>query len=240
MNIGDAVCVLNKRYEDLPCNVTGKIYKVNPTWLRPYGVRVNEYSNNKSASGLYYFDIDELFKLDTPSMYPSTLFSRAIDDAKTYINAKLGIKENKIMKNKQLIKGYKKAVVKFYTSIDEYGIPKENSNGEEGVLYALYDENIAVGNFVLCANEYGVHTIGQVTKIFENDAEIDLRKCREIICKIDYSNYVERQARLKKIEKLKTAMAKKKEELNELAVYQALAATSPEMAEMLKELKELL
>ena len=238
MNIGDAVRVLNKRYEDLPCDVTGEIFKVNPTWLHPYGVRVNEYANPKSANGLYYFDTDELFEMDMASMYPSTLFSSAIDDA--YINIKFGIKENKIMKNKQLIKGYKKAIVKFYISNDEYGIPKENSNGEEGVLYALYDEDIEVGNFVLCANEYEAHKIGQITKIFENDAEIDVRKCREIICKIDYSKYVERQERLKKIEKLKTAMAKKKEELNELAVYQTLAATSPEMAEMLEELKELL
>lgn len=235
MKVGDVVCISSKRYDELPHNAIGEIYRINPGWLHPYVVRAKEHFNSRSQRGHYYFDIDEISKLDIPSAYPNTLLSNSI------INIKFGEKENKIMKNKQLIKGYKKVAVKFHTAVNEYGIPTENLEKEKiATLYALYDATVNIGDFVLCATEHGSHTIGQVTKFFEDDAEVEVTHGREIICKIDYSNYVERQDRLKKVEKLKAAMQKKKEELNELAVYQALAATSPEMAEMLKELKELL
>ena len=133
-------------------------------------------------------------------------------------------KENKIME--QLIKGYKTIIV--------------DSNDTSAKAFACYDDSIKEGDAVLCMD--GQNEVkGIVRTIFADDAEKpEVKYLREVICKIDYSAYHDRVERRAKIAKLKAAMAKKKEELNELAVYQALAATSPEMADMLKELKDLL
>ena len=129
----------------------------------------------------------------------------------------------------ELLKGYKIATVRFRDFKSEY----------KDVQYALYDTSIVPDDSVLCATGHHGEVIGTVIKIdaYEDDV---VKYGRQIICKIDYSSYKERLKKLERIKELKLKMDKKKEELNELAVYQALAATSPEMAEMLKELKELI
>ena len=134
------------------------------------------------------------------------------------------------MKNAQLLKGYKKAAVRF-----------RNDTGYSDVWYAMYDNVANVDDAVLCMTGHHGEVIGTVVAIepFENDA-VNVDYGREIICKIDYSAYYNRQKKLERIAKLKTVMAKKKAELDELAVYELLASKSPEMTDMLKELKELL
>lgn len=135
---------------------------------------------------------------------------------------------DKFMKNKALLKGYKAAIVKI-----------RHSEGE--IICALYDNDVHSGDYVLCTDTFGKDTIGKVMEIASGDlTDFPVEYGREIVCKVTYDAFKERQAKLKRIGELKLKMAKKKEELNELAVYQALAATNPEMAEMLKELKELI
>lgn len=229
MEVNRKVYINNTTYDDLPENIIGTIERINPTWLRTYQVRVEDFINARGSTDCYYFTDEDLQIMDIPSAYPSTLFQYSYD--------KFIKKENKIMKNKQLIKGYRKVVVRFSKVVDDNGIMVPNEHAD-GYLHALYDNDIDIGDYVLCVSKDG-HTIGYVEKIWHDD-DAEISNGREIICKIDYSKYIERQERLKKVEKLKSAMQKKKEELNELAIYQALAATSPEMAEMLKELKELL
>ena len=126
----------------------------------------------------------------------------------------------------ELIKGYTTVIV---------------TSGTNSYAVASYEESISVGDTVLFTDDRNQELKGEVVKVFDTNDDIpNITHAREIICKLNYSAYFDRVERKKKIAKLKDAMAKKKEELNELAVYQALAATSPEMADMLKELKELL
>lgn len=145
-------------------------------------------------------------------------------DIKNTKNSLYGAKGD-IMKNKQLLKGYKIAIVRFEVT-------------EKEVPYALYDSNVEPNDYVLCMTGHHGQAIGEVKEIICGK-DIPIEYGREIICKIDYTDYRKRQEKLKRIAEIKLAMAKKKEELNELAIYELLAKSSPEMANMLKELKEL-
>lgn len=153
-------------------------------------------------------------------------YTKNIENVKILLNARYGAKGD-IMKNKKLLKGYKIAIVKF--EVTEVEVP-----------YALYDESITVDSHVLCMTGHHGQAVGKVISITPDTSKYSVEYGREIICKIDYTDYYKRQEKLKRIDELKLAMAKKKEELAELAVYEALALSNPEMASMLKELKELL
>ena len=194
--------------------------------------------------------MQDVVPIDVESMYPiqlSNTYSR-----KAFLNSFYGNKfeppipfnkeEKKVMKNKQLVKGYSVASVAFGAfngETDKYGTPKCDG---KSVYYALYDDGISAGDYVLCTTGHHGQALGKVREVFNGSIvdELKVYYGREIICKIDYKAYLNRQHKLERIDELKLKMAKKKEELNELAVYQALAATSPEMADMLKELKDLL
>lgn len=235
---GTHVMVSNVLYEDLPSTVFGIVDRIDKTWKHDVRVRVTGFVNKRATSGCYYFyseDVEQInpADIDWPSAYPSTLLN--ITDSKKFINAIYGktnidkMEDNR-MKNQQLINGYKVARINF--------------KGSEAITnFALYDDAIKVDDFVLCMTGHHGEAIGRVVEIVPKNDELeglDVSYGREVICKIDYSAYEDRKIRLKKISKLKVKMAKKREELNELAVYQALAKDCPEMADMLNELKELL
>lgn len=145
---------------------------------------------------------------------------------------------------KKLLKGYKIAEVCFanYGERAKDSVDRPNVDlSKDGYLYALYDNSIGEGDIVLCCTGHHGHVIGQVRNVintWSEDAKVEYG--REIICKIDYTAFEERQAKLKRIDTIKKTMAKKKAELDELAVYELLAKQSPEMANLLSELKELL
>lgn len=208
---GDFIVIIsNDCYDDISEGDVGVIDAINNSWDRPFRVRIEGKTNRHGSTGMYYFDW--------------------YDFEKQKVNKK---EKTKTMKNKQLLKGYKKALVRFRDPI---------KNGYTDVWYALYDDDVKNGDFVLCATARHGHVIAEVFDIPDEKITrtIEVECGREIICKIDYTNYNERQAKLERIEDIKKVMNKKKEELNELAVYELLAKSSPEMANMLKELKELL
>lgn len=248
MNVGDVVRIRNARiYGDVEVGDIGTIVSIGWTWEVQYQVRLINKSNPYSNKGFYYFDKDDIEKMpdDIPSMYPTTIFAENApwDEIKSkLLNARCG--KGATMKNKQLLKGYKIAEVCFanYKEVGQDVINKPNVDlSKDGCLYALYDNDIVEGDIVLCCTGHHGHVIGQVKNIFDIWSEdVKVEYGREIICKIDYSAFEERQAKLKRIDTIKKTMAKKKAELDELAVYELLAKQSPDMAKMLKELKELL
>ena len=232
MNVGDTIRIKNARiYDNVEVGDIGTIVAIGWTWEVQYQVKLVNKSNQHSSKGFYYFDKDDIEKMpdDIPSMYPVSIFAENMpNEVKKLLNARYG--KGAIMKNKQLLKGYKKAAVRF-----------RNDTGYKDVWYAMYDDVANLDDSVLCMTGHHGEVIGTVVAIepFENDA-VNVEYGREIICKIDYSAYHDRQKKLERIAKLKTTMAKKKAELDELAVYELLAKQSPEMADMLKELTELI
>lgn len=207
-SVGDKITIIRDDcYDDVCIGDVGVIDAINNGWSKQFRICIEGKINRHASSGLYYF-----------TWY---------DFEKQKINNKIGVNK---MKNKQLLKGYKKAAVRF-----------ETSNGYNDVWYAMYDDVADINDAVLCMTGHHGEVIGIVKAIepFEND-NINVDYGCEIICKIDYSAYHDRQKKLERIAKLKTTMAKKKAELDELAVYELLAKQSPEVAVMLKELKELL
>lgn len=229
MNVGDVVRIRNARiYDDVEVGDIGTIIAIGWTWEVQYQVRLITKSNPYSNKGFYYFDKEDIEKMpdDIPSMYPISINMH--NEVKKLLNARYG--KGAIMKNKQLLKGYKKVAVRF-----------RNETGYKDVWYAMYDDIANLDDSVLCMTGHHGEVIGTIVAIepFEND-DVNVEYGREIICKIDYSAYYDRQKKLERIAKLKTTMAKKKAELDELAVYELLAKQSPEMATLLSELKELL
>lgn len=233
---GSAVKITNSKYDELPGTVYGVIAEINPKW-KPASVKVKVagFDNSKSKTNDFYFEADDISEIDMdiPSMYPSTIFydnDRTGPVYRDVIQKGIARIENYYKKKEtqtmELIKGYTTVIV---------------TSGTNSYAVASYEEGICVGDTVLFTDYGNQELKGEVAKVFDvNDDVPTIKHAREIICKLNYSAYFDRVERKKKIAKLKSAMAKKKEELNELAVYQALAATSPEMADMLKELKELL
>lgn len=246
---GMVIQIKQDRYKELPSFIYGQIMEININWAYELAVKVFDRENKNSSKGYYYFDTQDAIPVEIESMYPMTLSSRCSGkeltraEAQSYLinNFCKNKEEKKVMKSKQLVKGYKVASVAFsqaFDDTDKYGTPKCDG---PLVYYALYDDNISAGDYVLCMTGHHGQAIAQVREVFDGPIvdDLDVNYGREIICRIDYDAYIDRQHKLERIDELKKKMAKKKEELNELAIYQALAMTSPEMADMLKELKEL-
>lgn len=239
LNVGDVIRVINDTdYDDVQTGDIGTIIQIGTTRQKQYQIKLATKSNAYSRLGYYYFTIDDIefnSVQDVNSCYPTTLSAKCIDtldaDIKQLLNARYGKGAN--MKNKQLLKGYKKALVRFRDPV---------RNDYNDVWYALYDNNVEAGDMVLCATGHHGQVIAEVYDIptAKHAKDIEIEYGREIICKIDYTDFNERQRKLERIVELKKTMTKKKAELDELAVYELLAKQSPEMADMLKELKELL
>lgn len=217
--IDDKVLINNYGlYENLPDQIIGIVVRVHNGWMKPVCVNIPEYYNDASSKGYYYFTYEDI----------------EVQNKSNQIKNK---KENKNMKNKTLIKGYKVAMVAFADWNDTTILTQTGTTGI--IPYACYDD-LKKDDFVLCKTGHHGQVIGRIIQLVNEETDNNkVQHGREIICKIDYSNYIKRQERLEKLEKIKTQMAKKREELAEMAVYEALAKSSPEMAKLLEEFKEL-
>lgn len=121
-----------------------------------------------------------------------------------------------------LLKGYKIAQVATEGYGDQY--------------VAHYEETLEEGNRVVVAIDGDYHC-GIVSNVFTEACMNRIPKF-QIVCKIDDSAFCERNDRAKKAKalegQLKTAVA----EYQQIALYEMLAEKSPEVAALLKELKE--
>ena len=98
--------------------------------------------------------------------------------------------------------------------------------------YALYDEDIAIGDTVVVMTGHHGMTIAEVCSIGEMSK--DSVTCgREIICKVDMTAYNDRKAKAKKMAELKVEMDAKVKALQEVALYELMAEKDPELKAML-------
>ena len=112
----------------------------------------------------------------------------------------------------------------------------EGANKTEVYAYACYDEDIYVDD--ICVVKSANHGFG-IAKVVRLRAKTDEAITREIVCKADFSTYNKRVADREKQAELKKLMAARASKLQELSMYELLAKSDPEMAELLGKYKEI-
>lgn len=120
----------------------------------------------------------------------------------------------------------------------------EGTNTTKVYHFALYDRTVEVGDYALVKsnNGYGASNYGVVKVVgIESAAEYSgAAPTAEIICKVDLSAYEKRCEMRANRTTLKKKMDKIVEDNQELMVYQTIANTNPEMAELLAAYRETL
>lgn len=105
--------------------------------------------------------------------------------------------------------------------------------------FACYDE-VAVGEFVVVDTRYGAKVVQVTSDPYEGFYDTTNHELKEVICKVDFSNFFERRAKAERLKEIKAKMDHKVKQLQDLAIYEMLSEKDPELKGMLDELKELL
>jgi hypothetical protein len=155
-----------------------------------------------------------------------------------YINRSSGYgvfwfsKENlKIVKERDkdyMLSGYKVATIEF----------KDGSNPNSEYYYALYDDDIGIGDYVVVHTGHHGMSIAEVVNI-DKDKPDRVLYGREVIDKIDLDKYNERKEKAAKIKELKNKMETRVRDLQKTVIYEILAEKDPELKSMLDEMKRL-
>lgn len=143
---------------------------------------------------------------------------------------------NKNLKSKgeniMAVKGdYSVAMVHF---IQGYSTSKEYAFA----LFSTDSDCILIGDYVLCDTSQG-YNVGKVTKIIPQSEYSGCTVTKEIICKVDFTEFENRKELRKQKETLKKQMDKMVKDNQELFLYQALAEKNPDMAALLAQYKAL-
>lgn len=132
-------------------------------------------------------------------------------------------------KNTMAVNGnYRVATVKFL----------QGMNTSKEYAFALFDNEVYPNDFVLCDTANG-YSVARVSGIVHKNEWEGATVTKEIICKVDFSEFEARKELRKQKEVLKKQMDKMVADNQELILYQAIAEKNPEMAEMLKAYKAL-
>jgi hypothetical protein len=131
--------------------------------------------------------------------------------------------------NNMLMGNYNVAMVKFL----------QGMNTTKEYAFALFDTNIVVNDLVLCdtQNGYGVAKVEEI--VSQNDYN-GVPVTKEIICKVDFTDFEQRKENRAKAKQLKVDMDKKIKGLQEIALYEMMAEKCPELKDMLNAYKELM
>lgn len=120
----------------------------------------------------------------------------------------------------------------------------EGTNTTKVYHFALYNRAVEVGDYALVKsnNGYGASNYGVVKVVgIEAAAEyVGTAPTAEILCKVDLSDYEKRCEMRANRATLKKKMDKMVKDSQELLVYQTIANTNPEMAELLAAYRETL
>lgn len=100
--------------------------------------------------------------------------------------------------------------------------------------FALFDKDISVGDMVLCDTQNG-YVVGKIQCLIPKEDYVGTTVTKEIICKVDFSEFEKRKENRKKKETLKKHMNEMVKENQELVLFQMLAEKNPEMKALLDE-----
>ena len=110
----------------------------------------------------------------------------------------------------------------------------QGSNTTKGYSFALFDSTICEGDIVLCDTTYG-YQVAKVDRIFHKDDYDGVDVTKEVICKLDFSDFEQRKERRRLKEELKKKMDEELKRTQELLLYQTIAEKNPEMKALLDE-----
>ena len=200
-------------------NLDGKVGTVRSAYNGNITVILDGVKNRRSGIGVFYLAAWHLAPFD-----PDT-FMNHTTDAPPYAE------ESDTQKEKEeipMLKNYRVAGIRF----------QDGYNTDKTYPYALYDENIAIGDLVVVMTGHHGMSIAEVCSI--GDFDKDAVSCdREIVCKVDMTAYQDRKARAKKLADLKKEMDAKVKALQEVALYELMAEKDPELKGMLEAFKAL-
>lgn len=127
------------------------------------------------------------------------------------------------------VKGnYKVAMVRF----------PEWVNTTKDYAFALFDDTIKKDDFVLVDTTRGF-SVGKVSEVKSQVDYDGVTVTKEVVCKVDFADFEKRKENRKKKNALKKRMDAMIKDNQEIVLYEMLAKANPDMAEMLKEYKEL-
>ena len=114
----------------------------------------------------------------------------------------------------------------------------QGTNTTKKYSFALFDSSISLDDCVLCdtANGYGV---AKIVDIKAQEEYVGATVTKEIICKVDFTDFNNRIETRKKKEAIKKTMDKMIKENQEVVLYKMLAESNPDMAKLLEEYQSL-
>ena len=155
-----------------------------------------------------------------------------------YKNRYLTLKETSV----QLIKKQNEREEKVMSKLTGYKKVAGIKLGGGTYYYALYDEDVVVGDSVLVSGTFKeVGVVDEILTVDAANAKLSLSKpiSSEVKCKVDLSAYETRVQNRAKAEELRKKMDEKIAEMDELNKYVLYAERNPELANMLAEFREL-
>ena len=148
---------------------------------------------------------------------------------RTYKFANLQLVENNQEEQEMAITGdFKVAKVKFLNGT--------NTNTE--YEYAMFDD-YEVGDTVVVASAHHGLGIAKISAIITKEQAITKAFEREIVSRVDMEAYETRKKNRNRLNELKKQMDERVRDLNQLALFEMLAAKDDELSKMLGEYKQL-
>ena len=170
-------------------------------------------------------------KLGTVHSVTSTSCNVLMDygSLRTYKFANLQLVENNQEEQEMAITGdFKVAKVKFLNGT--------NTNTE--YEYAMFDD-YEVGDTVVVASAHHGLGIAKISAIITKEQAITKAFEREIVSRVDMEAYETRKKNRNRLNELKKQMDERVRDLNQLALFEMLAAKDDELSKMLGEYKQL-
>ncbi len=128
-----------------------------------------------------------------------------------------------------------KLVLVTFQSRDSYGVKNEKE-----YTFRTYDE-VEIGDKVVVNTRHGlaVATIQGFPEESVAVARSKFQSLAEVVCRVDMTAFNERKEKAEKASAIKAEMDCKVKQMQEDAVYEMFAEKDPQLAELLKQYKEL-
>lgn len=106
--------------------------------------------------------------------------------------------------------------------------------------YALYDSGVKVNDIVVVNTGHHGFALAKVVFFPDEEHKRGVQFNREVVCRVDFSQFNARKEAVKRATELKREMEKRMRESQELALYEMLAEKDPTLKTMLDEYKTIM
>lgn len=210
--IGARVVIIRDDYNGKTVGMMGTI---KSTYYQRLAIELDELANPRSSYNCFYYTESQV----RPTRHEDFTEDFTQQTEKEYA-------QGGVIKMEKKTGNYRIAIIHFM----------DGNNKQKGYEYACYDDLILEGDKVVVMSAHHGIGVAEVTAFVDNRGQ-DIY--REIICRADFSAYEERVAKRAEQKELLKLMQKRSAELQELTLYETLAKADPEMAELLKQYKNI-